>query len=378
MLPLLPREFLWKDLQTMDEFFKLDSINEDFFEVFVMLHEEPFAVQADEVKVFNEVYYQVTRIVYEYPLPNDLQKYMNDIKANLGWNYSAELVMSMSYFLIALIEKNERPVNRFFTKTINERFFGCIYWKPFKHRFEKLKRKRTSLNYQFMPHPQDMNWFKDKFIYWRTITRDFDYDAILNVIYLWKSHDEKGTIAKMIENSIVSSNYFIGKNVNLVQPILDMLARYQMPEQSLLYAEKKSNKYNSIDKKANEIEQLNEEKTTLQNRIKELEAENERLNALLEKKKKTGTARKFTLVEIVDYCKGCVEWNDAKFIVAMLNKLLRHIGTTEDSDLVDSIEDEFKNRAYGNVTMQNPHFEGAMYDISGNTEVTIGGVKNGE
>ncbi len=116
MLPLLPRVFLWKDLHTMDEFFKLDPINEDFFDVFVMLHEEPFAVQADEVKVFNEVYYQVTRIIYEHPLPNDLQRYLNDIKANLGWNYSAELVMSMSYFLIALIDKNERPINRFLRK----------------------------------------------------------------------------------------------------------------------------------------------------------------------------------------------------------------------------------------------------------------------
>ena len=69
MIPFLPREFLWNDFQSMDEFFKLDPINEYFFEVFVKLHEEPFAVQADELKVFNEVYYQVTRIVYEHPLP---------------------------------------------------------------------------------------------------------------------------------------------------------------------------------------------------------------------------------------------------------------------------------------------------------------------
>jgi hypothetical protein len=33
----------------------------------------------------------------------------------------------------------------------------------------------------------------------------------------------------------------------------------------------------------------------------------------------------------------------------MLNKLLRRIGTKEDSDLVDSIETEFFNRRYGNT-----------------------------
>lgn len=377
MIPLLPREFLWKDFQSMDEFFRLDPINEDFFEVFVKLREEPFAVQADEVKVFNEVYYQVTRIVYEHPLPNELQRYMNDIKANLGWNYSAELVMSMSYFLIALIERNERPINRFFTKTINERFFVCLYWKPFKHRFETLKKERKSLEYQFPPCPYEADWFKDKYIQWKTITRSYDIGAIANIVNLWKEHDDKRTIAKMIENSIVTSNYFIGKDVKLVQPILDMLARYQMPENTHWYASEDSIEY-GIDAKVSEIEQLKEEKATLQNRITELEADIERLNALLETNKETGTARKFTLLEIVEYCKGCVEWNDARFIVAMLNKLLRHIGTEEDSELVDSIETEFRQRVYGNHTVKTElvltkHVENEFQNIA---EGGIGVVKD--
>ena len=71
-------------------------------------------------------------------------------------------------------------------------------------------------------------------------------------------------------------------------------------------------------------------------------------NDLQEKKQQNGTARKFTLVEIVDYCKKCVEWRNAESIVAMLNKLLGRIATPEDSDLVDSIETEFFNRRVGN------------------------------
>ena len=352
MIPFLPREFLWNDFQSMDEFFKLDPINEYFFEVFVKLHEEPFAVQADELKVFNEVYYQVTRIVYEHPLPYELQRYMNDIKANLGWNYSAELVMSMSYFLIALIEKNERPINRMFTETINDQFRRSLYWKPFRYRYERLRKEGKSLKYQFPPCPYEADWFKDKYIPWKVITRDYDIGAISNLLNLWKGHDDKRTIAKMIKNSIVTSNYFIGKDVNIVQPILDMLVRYQLPEESPMYACEPPPEY-GIETKANEIEQLKEEKAILQKRIVELETENEQLNALLETKKKTGTARKFTLVEIVDYCKGCVEWNDAKSIVAMLNKLLRNIGKEEDSKLVDSVEEEFKQRVYGNHTVNN-------------------------
>ena len=91
----------------MDDFFKLEPLNEKFFDVFVTLREEPFDIHSDEVKVFNEVYYQITRMYYENPMPDDLQNYVSDIKANLGWSYSAELVMSMAYFMIANCNKKQ-------------------------------------------------------------------------------------------------------------------------------------------------------------------------------------------------------------------------------------------------------------------------------
>ncbi len=63
--------------------------------------------------------------------------------------------------------------------------------------------------------------------------------------------------------------------------------------------------------------------------------------------------RSFTLKELVDYCKNCVDWNDAKSIVAMLYKFIRN-GTDEEQALVDSIEKEFNNRrfAYTYVNQQ--------------------------
>ena len=72
---------------------------------------------------------------------------------------------------------------------------------------------------------------------------------------------------------------------------------------------------------------------------------------MLDKKNETGKERRFTLVEIVEYCKRCVEWRNVESIVAMLNKLLRRIATDEDSELIDSIEVEFMNRKYGDTVM---------------------------
>jgi hypothetical protein len=95
---------------------------------------------------------------------------------------------------------------------------------------------------------------------------------------------------------------------------------------------------------------LEKENAVFQQLTQDLQADNARLKALLEEKNIHGEARKFTLVEIVNYCKDCVEWNNADSIVSMLYRLLLANGCTqEDIELVKSIETEFKNRKYGNT-----------------------------
>ncbi len=348
MLPNLPREMLWTDKKTMDEFFKLDPINEAFFEVFVTLHEEPFAVQTDEVKVFNEVYYQVTRMVYEHALPSDLQSYISDIKGNMGWNYSAELIMSMAYFLIALIDHKEKPLNKFFTKAINERFWGCLYWKPFKHRFERLKKERRHVKYAFCPNPYPASQFDDHYLPWNKITNNFELSSIEHILDLWDNNYDKQKMAEILianmrfSYNTSSSSINIHLSMNYLEKFLHGNNNIWMVSEPLLPEE-------SIETKER-INLLEKENKAMQAKIDELEADNIRLKTLLENKKRMiGKDRRFTLVQIVDYCKGCVEWADVKMIVAMLNKLLRRVGTIEDSELVDSIEAEFINRRYGNT-----------------------------
>jgi hypothetical protein len=138
----------------------------------------------------------------KHPLPTDLQKYISDIKANIGWNYSAELVMSMAYYLISLTDKYERPLNKFFTKAVNERFGGCLFWKPFKHRFERLKKEKQTVKYSFIPQPVEVEWLKDKYVHWNTITCNYNLICIEKVVYLWKSVDDRREVVAMINNSM--------------------------------------------------------------------------------------------------------------------------------------------------------------------------------
>ena len=90
----------------------------------------------------------------------------------------------------------------------------------------------------------------------------------------------------------------------------------------------------------------------------------------------------FTLSQIVEYAKTRVAWEDARPIVGMLNMMLRGCASREDIEQVDSIEKEFRQRMYGNVfqnsqiTMPGAQFHGAMYEISGNQKVNLGGNQN--
>lgn len=47
MLPVLPREMLWTELKTMDEFFRLDPVNEEFYDVLMSLSDEFFSFTRD-------------------------------------------------------------------------------------------------------------------------------------------------------------------------------------------------------------------------------------------------------------------------------------------------------------------------------------------
>jgi len=332
----------------MDEFFKLEPVNEDFYEAFLTFRGEPFRIKLDEVKFFNEVYYQVTRIVFERPVPARLPDYVSDIKANMGWNYSAELVMSMAYWLIMLSEAKAYPLNNFFANSIVQKFDFCPYWEPFKKCSERLRAKNRAVKYAFAPSPNDIDALKDKYINWPSITHKYDMSCLEHVINLWKNPKEKQEMARMIKESMKMGAAVNPFNLDHIQKCR-YLDRYIEDSSSITVCAEDIPQFETVQSLKEKLEETEKESKTRQNRINELEAENERLNALLEKKKRIGAARKFTLVEIVNYCKGCVTWDDAKTIVAMLNKLLRRIGTEEDSNLVDSIESEFKNRSIVSV-----------------------------
>ena len=278
---------------------------------------------------------------FEYPMPTDLDKYIADIKANLGWNYSAELVMSIAYQIISLIEKRERPFNKFFTNAINEKYFFCKYWKPFKHLFISLKKNNKTINYPFTPQPVPIADLGEFYFNWAEITHNFDLSCIEHVINLWIYNDEKSIAAEFILEGMKSSSLPKKKIADIAQ-IKRFLESYMVDAED--WPQKVSEYTDPFYE--SKIDQLESEKDRLEKIIQALESENVILKSFSPKTKNKylRQERSFTLSLIVDYCKKRVEWTEAMYIVAMLNRLLRGDATEEECDIVDSIEKEFINR----------------------------------
>ncbi len=351
MLPVLPREMLWTELKTMDEFFQLDPVNEEFHDVLMSLSDEFFSFTRDAEKVFNEVYYQLTKMVFRHPMPSELDKYASEIKSDLGWSYSATLVMSMAYFLYDLSDLDSRALNKHFLKSIRDAYGGPMYWMPFKKLAEKLKRKKVKLEYQFRPQPLSATEFATLYVDWSAITWRYQLSCIEHVLNLWCVMEDKETIANMIMESMSCSVLYHPQGMECEQ-VRRYLNKYigDRKEEHVAWKARQAAMYAQSEQRKQQFEQ---EKRALLGKIAEQDAEIARLNTLLSDKKNEGKERRFTLVQIIDYCKNaCPDYQSAFPIEHMLLSLLCSEATTEEHELIKSIPDHFREKLYGNIKVE--------------------------
>lgn len=201
MKPILPREMLWTEKKTMDEFFELAPENRTFY-VDIITSDFPSSFTNDPVRIFNEVYYLMTRIVYEQPQPSDLDRYYSETRNQFKWRYGADVVMTLVYCLLNLTRKHVDPHYKDFVQALSDRFFGCVSWIDITNHLYLIKQDGKRFNYSFFPRPMGLGWFEDTFISWSDITRNFDIECIEQVISLWEHPEEKMEIALMMRDSL--------------------------------------------------------------------------------------------------------------------------------------------------------------------------------
>ena len=353
MIPILPKDFLWTDKTTIEDFFEQDPLNKEFYKLLSELPPEFLNERIDFLQIFNEVYYQATRLIFELPSEPDIKNYVSDIKANMGWNYGAQLVMTMLYHMLHLYVKDERRVIVRHLQPIHRMCYNCPYWPLFHLCYERLKAEGRVLQYIFRPRPLSAEYIYWNYGSWDKLTMNFDMEAIRLILGLWKDEHESIIIASRINDCMfhnTNSLDIIAKREQL-KTFLDDYVKQQKRKTAKQTSNKESNKNQLI----RENEALRQANVQLQQRIRDMEAEKAIIatKTIAANHKTDGGNRIFTLSQIRNYCVDCVEWADVKSIVVMLNKLLRSVGTDEDSDLIDSIEEEFKKRTYGNTHIEH-------------------------
>jgi hypothetical protein len=144
----LPREFFWVNKTTMGDFLK-EPLNKKLYEVYLSIKRKTPSQDFQTLKLFNEVYYQCSRIIVENNSELELCDIINDIKANLGWNFSTSIVVNMIYAILALRRNNTTEVNSFLERIVSH-YKLEQYKTPFYMMTESCKANGDS--YVFEPH----------------------------------------------------------------------------------------------------------------------------------------------------------------------------------------------------------------------------------
>lgn len=385
MKPKLPRALLWTDKTSMDDFLR-ESINMELYNYYMMqANGTLYSHRYSPLRLFNEIYYQLTKIEYESNYDVNFKELTQDIKANLGLLQNGVLVLKMMHIFLYLIDKKTRTL-AFFEKNLR------AYIASFKNSesaFIFEQGQKHSFTTHLHPHPCAVKDLNGMLLPWDDITNDFNRESIEEILKLWPLKEDKNEVLHMIEDAYMKRRRLVVRNKDLTAytPLMadydffsDLYNRIGYKEEpSFRVAEAQPSDKRSYAEQEEVIYNLKKKIAHLESEIERLSSERNNL------KQKKNRDRAFTLKMMVDYCKKHLNLDKAAVIVAMLNKFLRDARdyTQEECDLVDSVEIEYLNKKYGNtfnnanVTMQNPQIQD-VYRITGNDTVNLGDQQDGE
>ena len=103
----LPRELVYTDRLTLDDFLSENELNKELYKVYLEIKDIPYYFKFDAEKAFNEAYYIATLVMNDPHPELNVREWLWIAKADMGWRYAANLVMSMVYAILYL--QAERP-----------------------------------------------------------------------------------------------------------------------------------------------------------------------------------------------------------------------------------------------------------------------------
>lgn len=202
MLPILPRQFYWTDLKTMNQFYQLDYLNYDLETVFLReSSKSTYPFPQESVAMFNELYYKVTKVLYEA----HYRRYWSsvDIK-HTPYEIDDVLLLTMICHVIWLCDAQKCGVYyEFLDEAMNEikrkaRASCTQTWFNFTQYCEKLLREERKFSYSFKPRPISIIRLRASNCNWDEFTCNYDPTLINEIVNLWDKSDDQEEVREMI------------------------------------------------------------------------------------------------------------------------------------------------------------------------------------
>lgn len=191
----LPKEFIYTNKSTLDEFLRGDDLNKELYKVYLNVKDRPYYFKFEVEDAFNEAWYIAT-IVMNDPHPELILKDLwYTAKGDIGWAYAANLVMSMVYAIISLQVEKPETIN-YVLMLMEGASYGEDHFPFFKAMVENTKIKYKS---DFTIRPQPLKETENKNVNYRFLTEEYDQQCIRDIVMLFPSKEEKLALIDRIE-----------------------------------------------------------------------------------------------------------------------------------------------------------------------------------
>lgn len=221
MKPKLPRFMLWTDKTSMEEFLR-EPINKRLYYFYLDLNNIRCQIGPDQsmLRLYNEIYYQLTKIEYENNLDFKLDDYTQKIEDNIGKDYSILFVYKM-FFAFLLLRENNSNVARLFQSYVYYRY-NRTWDERTNSALGSIIKEEKKYFVELRPHTCPIDSLEGEVLQWDEITNNFDPSSIKEVLNFWSSKEEKITVLHLIEDEFKK---IIRRPVSIKDGILHSILR---------------------------------------------------------------------------------------------------------------------------------------------------------
>ncbi len=202
MKPNLPRQLLWTEVRTMNEFLNDDITNTGLYHIVKELPQELLPEGSDIVMLFNEMYYIMTRFYYEEPKVGEYMEYQKTIINDLKWTGCSDLVLIMMFTYFRHRELQPKPAVAAFMKYMEKNFWWSYYWPHFINYTSSILRYPPSKFDPKVPHPVHAKELIGVKLDFETITCNHNFEAIQEIVNLWTGEESRKIIAKILLDDV--------------------------------------------------------------------------------------------------------------------------------------------------------------------------------